>query len=89
MKKLKLGDRITYFDENTIIEGVLEKDSNFVGGWVVVSEGANVSYEIIKKYIIKDKKMDKHTQKKYYGNGCQNCEQPYSYCLCKPNEDDE
>lgn len=51
---MKEGDIITYFDENTIIEGVLEKDSNFVGGWVVVSEGANVSYEIIKKYIIKD-----------------------------------
>ena len=35
-----------------------------------------------------EQQLDKHTQKKYYGNGCQNCEQPYSYCLCEPSEDE-
>ena len=35
-----------------------------------------------------EQQLIKHTQKKYYGNGCQNCEQPYSYCLCEPKEDE-
>jgi hypothetical protein len=52
---MKDGDIIEYFDEDIIVEGILEKDSNFVGGWVVVSEGVNVSYELIKKYIIEKK----------------------------------
>jgi hypothetical protein len=52
---MKEGDIIEYIDEGIIVEGILEKNSNFVGGWVVISEGANVSYELIKKYIIEEK----------------------------------
>lgn len=51
---MKEGDIIEYIDEDTIVRGILEKNNQFWGGWVVVSEGANVSYELIKKYIIEE-----------------------------------